>query len=713
MRGKETLWKQIRTLWTVVLLAVLFVGTVQVKAEGNPEEGTMQGEVQAPTIEVTQYINEAETDWLEETKMGQPYELSVEVPGASGQVSYIWKDELGKVVQIGDSSYVVIKSTGLERYYCEIMIGSETKEVKFDLFPEKTLNWKKWIGGEQIDSKECEIGEKVVLKIEIWSYFENQKLTYSWRDESGKILSTEETCTVVKGIGEEQYTCVIGDGNYDIGVSFTLRGKSLTIKQCINEEETDTWYESEIGKKYTLQVSVGSTYSSDIEYQWYSMNDSSYNVAISGANESSYMITKGMGFEYYKCVVTDGNDSKELFFTLWAEDTVSIVSQKINGETNSYGFYKPGDQLLLEVEGRSSISDSEVTYQWTDASGNDIPGATQNKYEFEKGEGTEVICCEVSDINYSVSTQFTINVSTIEVKQLLINKEPYREDDIYTCTDDAEYILEVQAVREEGVIEYNWYRVEETGGNLWISDADTEKCTVKKPEKTETYFCEMWTEDSENVKCYFVLEPDSITNEDDYEPTTPEEPTTPTTPEEPTKPSNPTTGTKPSTQPFQQTPSAQQPQTPSASASSPAPAIGATLVASDKKTVYKVTGSNTVEYKKAGSNKAKVTIPSTVTYQGRKYQVTSIGTKAFKNNKKLKKVVIPSTVRKIGKQAFINCKKLKSIIIKTNKLNAKAIGSKAFKGINAKATIKVPKKKLKLYKKILRAKGVSASVRIK
>ena len=33
MRGKETLWKQIRTLWTVLLLAVLFVGTVQVKAE--------------------------------------------------------------------------------------------------------------------------------------------------------------------------------------------------------------------------------------------------------------------------------------------------------------------------------------------------------------------------------------------------------------------------------------------------------------------------------------------------------------------------------------------------------------------------------------------------------------------------------------------------------------------------------------------------------
>lgn len=172
-------------------------------------------------------------------------------------------------------------------------------------------------------------------------------------------------------------------------------------------------------------------------------------------------------------------------------------------------------------------------------------------------------------------------------------------------------------------------------------------------------------------------------------------------------PSSPTTQTKPSTQTPQKSPSAQTP------AASPAPAIGATLVSSDKKTTYKVTGSNTVEYRKTTANKAKVTIPSTVTYQGRKYQVTSIAAKAFRNNKKLKKVVIPSTVRKIGKQAFVNCKKLKNITIKANKLTAKSIGSKAFKGINPKATIKVPKKKLKLYKKILRAKGVSVSVRIK
>ena len=57
MRGKEMLWRKIRTLWTVLLLAVLFVGAVQVKAEKNQKEGTGQQEVQTPTITVTQYID--------------------------------------------------------------------------------------------------------------------------------------------------------------------------------------------------------------------------------------------------------------------------------------------------------------------------------------------------------------------------------------------------------------------------------------------------------------------------------------------------------------------------------------------------------------------------------------------------------------------------------------------------------------------------------
>ena len=129
--------------------------------------------------------------------------------------------------------------------------------------------------------------------------------------------------------------------------------------------------------------------------------------------------------------------------------------------------------------------------------------------------------------------------------------------------------------------------------------------------------------------------------------------------------------------------------------------------------VYKVTGKNTVEYVKATSKKASRTIPSTVKLKGIRCQVTSIAPKAFKGDTKIKTVVIPSTVRKIGKEAFAKCKNLKKITIKTTYLSSKKVGANAFKGIHAKATIKVPKKQKKAYQKLLKARGVGKKVTVK
>ena len=135
----------------------------------------------------------------------------------------------------------------------------------------------------------------------------------------------------------------------------------------------------------------------------------------------------------------------------------------------------------------------------------------------------------------------------------------------------------------------------------------------------------------------------------------------------------------------------------------------------DKSTgaVYKVTGKNTVEYVKATSKKASRTIPSTVKLKGIRCQVTSIAAKAFKGDKKIKAVVIPSTVRKIGKEAFAKCKNLKKITIKTTYLSSKKVGANAFKGIHAKATIKVPKKQKKAYQKLFKARGIGKKVTVK
>ncbi len=114
----------------------------------------------------------------------------------------------------------------------------------------------------------------------------------------------------------------------------------------------------------------------------------------------------------------------------------------------------------------------------------------------------------------------------------------------------------------------------------------------------------------------------------------------------------------------------------------------------------------------AKKNATSITIPSTVKANGETYKVTEIAKNAFKNNKKLKSVVIGKNVTKIGANAFNGCKSLKKITVKSAKL--KSVGKNAIKGINKKAVIKVPKAKKKAYKKLFKAStGYKKTMKIK
>ena len=103
-------------------------------------------------------------------------------------------------------------------------------------------------------------------------------------------------------------------------------------------------------------------------------------------------------------------------------------------------------------------------------------------------------------------------------------------------------------------------------------------------------------------------------------------------------------------------------------------------------------------------------VPATVKLNGYTFQVTAIGNKAFAGCTKLKSVKIGAKVTTIGKEAFSGCKALTSITISSKVL--KAVGSSAFKGISAKAVIKVPAAKLDTYQKLLKGKGQKNSVKI-
>ena len=118
---------------------------------------------------------------------------------------------------------------------------------------------------------------------------------------------------------------------------------------------------------------------------------------------------------------------------------------------------------------------------------------------------------------------------------------------------------------------------------------------------------------------------------------------------------------------------------------------------------YKVTkaGAEVMVYKTSKAARS-VTIPATIKAKGITYKVTSIGAKAFNSNKKLKKVTIGANIKKISNNAFFKCKSLKMVTIKSVLLTKKTANKKAFKGVNKKMVIKVPKKMKKAYVKIFK-----------
>ena len=133
-------------------------------------------------------------------------------------------------------------------------------------------------------------------------------------------------------------------------------------------------------------------------------------------------------------------------------------------------------------------------------------------------------------------------------------------------------------------------------------------------------------------------------------------------------------------------------------------------------TSYQVADAKKLQVSYVSPSKRKsgtVSIPPKVIIGGKTYQVTKIKKNAFKNNKKIKKIVIPSSVVSIENYAFANCKNLKTIEIRTTKLKNKKISSKAFKKINKKVVIRVLKKQRKAYKTLLRKKGLSKANKFK
>ena len=82
-----------------------------------------------------------------------------------------------------------------------------------------------------------------------------------------------------------------------------------------------------------------------------------------------------------------------------------------------------------------------------------------------------------------------------------------------------------------------------------------------------------------------------------------------------------------------------------------------------------------------------ITIPSTITYNGKDYQVTSIKINGFLGNSDIQSVTIPGSITKIARGAFEGCSKLNSVILSNG---IRIIDESAFNRCGSLNTITLP-----------------------
>ena len=107
----------------------------------------------------------------------------------------------------------------------------------------------------------------------------------------------------------------------------------------------------------------------------------------------------------------------------------------------------------------------------------------------------------------------------------------------------------------------------------------------------------------------------------------------------------------------------------------------------DEGLIYKLDKSGTATFMGTNSTAGTLTILSRIRVYNSAYDVTAIEKNACKDNKKLKTVAIPLTVKSIGTSAFKGASGLKTVKISAD--TSIKIGKNAFSGIKSKAVFKI------------------------
>lgn len=416
MRGKGTLWKQIRTLWIVLFLAMLFVSVMQVKAEETLEEETTQEDVQAPTITITPYVDGKEyTGEYLPLDIDSEHTLSVEVVVSDGSTpTYEWRDNDGNLIKNASLNAVKIKKgTGYEYYNVDVETeNGGMASYSFTLAPEETLQVTQWIGDEETSYVACQVGDSVTFKIEAKSTYNLGNITYQWKDSQYNNIENEDgnAYTIKKQeLGREEFYCEVSDGNYSTWYAFSVDlGATLSYTLQINGQDYTEWtdYACTEDGTYTLSVNASTTIpEGSINYQWYEISDNGMDVLMKGEEKATLTVNKPTKYKRYYCQMYDGNNWRSAYFNLNLGDTLTVKELTINDKSYmEYDNFSCEEEELytLKIDAVSTLGD--VEYQWYESSEegygyDEMPGEINSQITISKPAGRKEYYCYVSDGN--------------------------------------------------------------------------------------------------------------------------------------------------------------------------------------------------------------------------------------------------------------------------------------------------------------------------
>lgn len=106
-----------------------------------------------------------------------------------------------------------------------------------------------------------------------------------------------------------------------------------------------------------------------------------------------------------------------------------------------------------------------------------------------------------------------------------------------------------------------------------------------------------------------------------------------------------------------------------------------------------------------------VTVPNSISFDGRTFSVTCINANAFRGNRFLKKITLGNKIRSIEHYAFYNCSKLEKVVI--NSKNLVNISNYAFKKTKTSLKVYVPTRGLiASYRSLLLDGGMSGKAKV-